>query len=110
MTMKGGRMELLTIYRTSSFVLPKSSAQICFRLSAVKPALDLLNNYLPYLPTRLALLMHFTLSYLDSLRHTNGKSIVQIHSPVPLLSKPNSEPDGLSSDRKPYSPQTHGAL
>ena len=54
--------------------------------------------------------MYFTLSYLDSLRHTNGRPIVQIHSPVHPLSKSRSEPGRLASDLKPYSPQTHGAI
>ncbi|KAF8324448.1 pyridoxal phosphate-dependent transferase [Cantharellus anzutake] len=74
-------------------------------LSAVKPALDLLNSYSVYLPSRLALLMHFTLSYLDSLRHTNGKPIVRIHSPTPAI-----KAKSISGSPNSYSPQTHGAM
>lgn len=66
-----------------------------FRLAAVPRGLQILHNYLPLVSKRLPYLMHFTLSSLVSLKHSNGSPLVELHSP----STPNS-----------YSPSTHGAV
>ncbi|KAF8308351.1 PLP-dependent transferase, partial [Clavulina sp. PMI_390] len=64
-------------------------------LIAVPRGLQILHNHLPTLAQRLPHLMHFTLSSLASLKHANGKPVVDMHSPA--------GPDQ-------YSPATHGAL
>ncbi|KAF8309410.1 PLP-dependent transferase [Clavulina sp. PMI_390] len=64
-------------------------------LIAIPRGLQILHNHLPTLTQRLPLLMHFTLSSLASLKHSNGKPVVDLHSP--------SGPDE-------YSPSTHGAV
>lgn len=69
-------------------------------LSAIPRGLQILHGYLApqLLPSRLAHIMHYTLSSMTSLKHSNGNPVVLVHSP------------SIPSDSDSYDPNTQGAL